>query len=204
MNKGKNIILKSEINENIKLIKNTENYYISENGNIYKKYDDNTYLKKSLKPNHTGYIYAGIKLNGKMITKRVHKLVALYFVENPNPEKFTVVGHKDNNKSNNTKENLYWTTISENTKKAFDDGLLVNDKGFGDSQSIPVTVYKNNKFFKEYGSVHECHRELTKILPKLDFSMILRRSHSNEKGKITKYRKFKEWDFWFSKDIKNH
>ena len=57
LNKGKNIILGSEINEQIKLIKDTENYYISENGNVYKKYDDDTYLKKSLKPNHTGYIY---------------------------------------------------------------------------------------------------------------------------------------------------
>jgi len=136
-----------------------------------------------------------------MITKRVHKLVALYFIKNPNPDIFIIVGHKDNNKSNNKKDNLYWTTISENTKKAFDDGLLFNKKGFDDSQSMAITVYKNNKFYKEYGSAHECHRELSKILDDLEYSMILRRSHIHKNNKSIKYRKFKEWDFWFSEDI---
>lgn len=59
----------------------------------------------------------------------------------PNPNHYTIVGHVDNNKSHNDYTNLYWTTISENTQKAFDDGLIVNDKGFNDSQSHPVVVY---------------------------------------------------------------
>ena len=62
---------------------------------------------------------------------RVHILVAKAFLENPN--NLPIVGHKDNNKLNPVKENLYWTTIQENTQKAYNDKLQVNDSGYDDS-----------------------------------------------------------------------
>lgn len=63
--------------------------------------------------------------------RRVHILVAEAFIENPNA--LLIVGHKDNNKLNPHKNNLYWTTIQENTQKAFDDNLQINDAGYSDS-----------------------------------------------------------------------
>ena len=59
------------------------------------------------------------------------------------------------------KINLYWTTNKENIQKAVDDGLLINDKGYEDSQSIPIICYDQNfAEIKRYGSISECHREL--------------------------------------------
>lgn len=127
------------IDENIQYIENSDNYYISINGNVYVKYEEG-FLKKKLYLNpYNQYVYCGIKYQNKMISKRVHRLVAQAFI--PNPNNFPVVGHLDNIKSHNTVDNLYWTTISDNTQKAFDDGLAQNAKGFEDSQSHPVVVY---------------------------------------------------------------
>lgn len=44
----------------------------------------------------------------------VHRLVALYFI--PNPQKLPMVLHKDNNKQNNRKDNLYWGDCSMNRR----------------------------------------------------------------------------------------
>lgn len=44
----------------------------------------------------------------------IHRLVAYYFVDNPNPEIYNIVNHKDGNKLNNDYTNLEWVTQSEN------------------------------------------------------------------------------------------
>ena len=116
-------------------------------------------IKKAQSEVH-GYKYCGIKYkNGKVITKRVHRLVAEAFI--PNPNGYRIVGHKNNIKSDNRVENLYWTTTKENTQKAFDDGLVKNDKGKDDNQSKPVIMYDTytNREIGRYGSCKEAQRE---------------------------------------------
>lgn len=148
----------NEIKEQIKLIEDSFCYYVSCNGNVYKKDKHCKFLKKKLNYHKNGYVYTMyINKSGKIITRRVHRLVATAFIENQN--NYTIVGHKNNIKTDNRVENLYWTTPSENTKKAFDDGLLVNDKGYDDSQSFPVIVYdKNLNQIDEVGSVSICSK----------------------------------------------
>ena len=117
------------------------------------------YFKYNIyKNNHNGYMYCGIKyvdnISGVITVKqrRVHILIAETFLDNPNS--FPIVGHKNNIKSDNRVDNLYWTTYKENTKKAFDDGLCKNDRGYQDSQSQPVNMYNTytNELLNSFGS----------------------------------------------------
>ena len=80
--------------------------------------------------------------------------MAKAFIEKNDPT-YNVVMHKDNDKPNNNVNNLMWGNTSINTKQAFDDGLIVNDKGFDDSQSMAVVQFDGDsrKIMNVYGSV---------------------------------------------------
>lgn len=58
---------------------------------------------------------------GKQVTRRVHRLVALAFIDNPHnlPE----VNHKDGNKENCYDWNLEWVTTKTNINYGFQQGL---------------------------------------------------------------------------------
>lgn len=115
-------------------------------------------VKKSCRVTQ-GYIYCGIYSikDGHCHQRRVHRLVAKAFI--PNPERLPIVGHKNNIKTDNRVENLYWTTDKENIQKAHDDGLAKNDKGYDDSQSKPVVMYETttNKELGRFGSCRIAH-----------------------------------------------
>lgn len=146
-----------DINFELRLIDGTEDYYAGYDGNIYRKYEDNKFYKIKGHENRQarGYIY--VQINKK--THRAHRVIAKAFI--PNPDNLPEVDHIDSNKQNNCVENLQWVTRSQNAKKAVDDGLIVNDKGFNDSQSIPVVCFnKDRQLMKIYGSITEAHKEL--------------------------------------------
>ena len=68
-----------------------------------------------------GYQAVTLAKDGVNRTFRVHKLVALAFIQNPDrkPE----INHKDGNKHNNKAENLEWVTAKENQRHAISTGL---------------------------------------------------------------------------------
>lgn len=145
-----------------KPIKGAYEHWVDIDGSIYAINHRNNqppYLYKKAQQTVYGYKYCGICYGNKIISKRVHKLVAEAFI--PNPKNYKIIGHKNNIKSDNRVENLYWTTTSENTKKAYDDGLELNKKGFDDSQSLPVNMYdtKTNKLIKTFGSISLASQE---------------------------------------------
>ena len=73
---------------------------------------------------YKGYLETHLYINNKNKVFKVHRLVAMAFI--PNPENKPEVNHKDGNKQNNSKENLEWCTSSENQIHAYKNKLKVN------------------------------------------------------------------------------
>lgn len=72
-------------------------------------------------PNKTRANYLYVNLNNNGIKQfRVHRLVAIHFI--PNPNNLEQVNHIDGDKNNNTTENLEWCTGEENMKHSFKIG----------------------------------------------------------------------------------
>jgi hypothetical protein len=186
-----NLISLEDINEEMKLINGSNTDYITPNGNVYKYNKDyDKYYKKKLTINKINeYVYCAITMsNGKNRGHRVHKLVALAYVENPNPEKLLVVGHKDNIKSHNKYTNLYWTTTQENTQKAVDDQLLINKIGIDNENSYPIKVVSlQNELIAVYGSMRETERNVKNIDLSYISKVTLNNGDYKPRGKKYKY-----------------
>ena len=135
-------------------------YEIDAYGNIRNKISlkpKNTYVNKQ------GYMAVIFYLDSKRYNKKVHRLVAEYFLEPPSKEllykcerehhKKVLVKHEDNNKLNNHYSNLQWCDLAENTKQAWDDGLIPKPKGElnGRSTLTEGLVHKVCKFFEDGG-----------------------------------------------------
>lgn len=138
--------------------------YVDPRGNIYgiERRNNGKTGQPFIKTQQTvyGYKYCGINyIDRGRVSKRVHKIVAQAFI--PNPDNLPIVMHKDNDKKNNCVTNLKWGTAQENSQQAVDDGLLVNAKGFEDSQSIPCECYDTltNEHIGTYGSLHIAEKE---------------------------------------------
>lgn len=75
---------------------------------------------------YKGYKIVSLTYMGKRKTYKIHRLVALAFI--PNPENKPEVNHKDGVKHNNYVENLEWVTTSENAKHIHENELHGGDK----------------------------------------------------------------------------
>lgn len=152
------LIDKSEIKEELRLIKGSEIDYITPSGEIYKDYGNNKFYHKA-QWTTWGYWYCGITYPEGQKQRRVHILVAEAYV--PNPNNYPIVMHKDDNKQNKHYTNLEWGTISQNTKDAYRKGWANNNSSWEDSQSIHVCNFDlQGNLLNKYGSVGEASREL--------------------------------------------
>ena len=111
-------------------------YYVSSWGRVKSlKFGKERILKYAL---YGGYPYVHLKLNKfkhKVIS--IHRLVAMYFLENPENKK--TVNHKDGNKSNNHIDNLEWMTQKENVQHAWRNGLCEEKRlAIAKAKSKPV------------------------------------------------------------------
>lgn len=154
-NMENDLVDRNYITEELRQVKGSSKDYITPSGQIFSDYGNGKfYPKKSFINKHNGYVYINITgNNGVHFQRRLHRVLAETYI--PNPENLPYVMHKDNDKSNYSLENLRWGTASENTKQAFDDGLIENDKGFNDSQAISVYMYDlfSTELIQSFGSV---------------------------------------------------
>lgn len=122
----------------------TSNYAVSSLGRI-----KNTKTNRLLNPKElgNGYKQVSLKMNdtGKFKKEYIHRLVAKYFIENPDNKK--EVNHKDGNKSNNNMDNLEWVTPSENQKHKYD---VLKSKT---SNRLIGQYTKDDKFIQSYDSI---------------------------------------------------
>ncbi len=66
------------------------------------------------KNNPNPYLMLQLNCDGRSKTYPVHRLVAMAFVTNDNPDKNTEVNHLDENRSNNRADNLSWCSHADN------------------------------------------------------------------------------------------
>lgn len=100
------------IRNNIEIWKSVNgfpNYAVSSKGNV-----KNVVTKRILKPtlNSRGYFTVDLCKNGMRKNHKVHRLVALTYI--PNPDNKPCVDHKNNIKTDNNATNLRFATHNEN------------------------------------------------------------------------------------------
>lgn len=88
-------------------------YLVRDDGTIWSE-KRNRILKGTVKRNEYCTVY--LTFNNKQYNFMIHRLVAEAFCENPN--NYTIVHHKNNDKHDNRAENLEWVTTKENSQKA--------------------------------------------------------------------------------------
>lgn len=137
-------------------------YKISNLGNVFSvRRNQNS----SLSYDARGYLTVGLHKNGKQKTYKVHRLVAIAFI--PNPENKPEVNHISGERDNNRLENLEWCTPSENGIHAFrvlgrkHNKPTLGKTGELSKNSKPIIQFsKNGNFIKEWSSAAEASRIL--------------------------------------------
>lgn len=94
-------------------------YFVSDKGRIYSTYRRGRILQP--KVDKDGYLEVVLTKDKQRHYKRVHRLVADCFLENPN--NLPVINHIDKNKQNNTPSNLEWCDVYHNTVHSLDIDL---------------------------------------------------------------------------------
>lgn len=106
------------------------NYEVSTLGNVRNKRTN--HIVKQRIGRDGRYLVVDLYTNGKRLYKRVHRLVADTFLDNPNG--FSDVNHIDGNRLNNTLANLEYCSHLSNMKHAYVHGLITPWRKMSDEQ----------------------------------------------------------------------
>lgn len=120
-----------------------ENYQISNLGRV-KSAKRGTIRK--LQTDKNGYKFIVLRKNNKHKLLLIHRLVATAFL--PNPHNYLFINHLDENKSNNSVENLQWCSFSYNINYG------TRNQRIAESKYKPVIKYSvNGEYLTEYKSI---------------------------------------------------
>ncbi len=165
-----------------KAILGYERYLIQENGLVF---DTKRNRIISSWTDTVGYkqVYL-IGRDNKKHSKRIHRLLACAFIQNP--KNLPQVNHKDGNKLNNNLENLEWVSNSENTQHGYNNNLY---RFHTRSYIINVYTKPNHIFYKQYSSIRSMCRELN--INRKTVTMILKKEKTTNNYK---------WDFEYAEE----
>lgn len=135
-------------------------YVVDNEGHVF-----NTITGHQLKwkTDSKGYYTVTLSENGIHQDKRVHVLVALGFVNNPQPDRFKIVNHLDGNKKNPKYTNLEWTDHSGNVRHAIENGLM-HFKNEENASNAILTNEQVHKICKMMEDGNLSQREISKIM----------------------------------------
>lgn len=145
------------------------NYEVSDSGQV--RNIKTGQIKKLSVGGTSPYLLVQIYVkNGKRKNYLVHRLVAKYFIENPDNK--SQVNHKDKNKLNNCVSNLEWATPKENMKHHYDNGGVKRNNQtyknkFGSNHNRSIDILCNGVLYNglseasratgvSVGSIHYC------------------------------------------------
>lgn len=160
-----------------KTINGFTNYEISNLGEVRNK--TTKYILKG-RLSKSGYYQVSIKedATNKFKNQYIHRLVALHFLENR--ENKREVNHKDGIKTNNTVENLEWTTSSENQKHRHLIGITK-------TSNRKIGMFdKDNNLIRSYNSIVEAYTSLGKP-SRVNIDSALQGKQKTAYGYIWKY-----------------
>lgn len=108
-----------------------------------------------------GYYIVTLSKEGIDKKAYVHRLVALHYVENPKPNEYNVINHKDENPKNNVYTNLEWCTQAYN--QSYGTARLkqaAKIRGvFNTKLSKPIEAFNNEgEVIYTFPSLMEAHR----------------------------------------------
>lgn len=142
-------------------------FQISNKG-VLKNIQTNKILKQHV--SKKGYATIATKVNGKNYCFRVHRLVAIAFIDNV--ENKSEVNHKDSDKLNNSIDNLEWVTPKENIHHSIINNTHVMPpvtKALSEEDRLFIkTHYKERD--KDFGcralarKFNVCHKTIQNIL----------------------------------------
>lgn len=189
-------------------------YQVSDLGNVRSlKFSGGNKVKLLKQNTNRGYKQVTLRKNGKMKTCKVHRLVAMAFISNPN--NYKEVNHKDENPSNNDVSNLEWCTSeynknygtrneraseskrgkhhSEETKKKISESLKGKYKGKDSPHAKPILMYnKEGNFIKRFECIHDANEYLGKGRYCSNITMCLTGRRKTAYGYIFQYAEEKE------------
>lgn len=165
-------------------------YQVSNFGRVkgLPRYDSrgNARVERILKsiPTKDGYLRVHLSNGGIKRKRPIHRLVAEAFIQNPenNPQ----VNHIDEDKTNNTVDNLEWVTPKENINHATSlYRRAIKQRKTQHGKSI-IAIDIANGEHNEYISINECGRKL-QINP-AGIHQVLIGNYKQTKGYIFKYK----------------
>lgn len=147
----------------------------------YRFVDGKRHKEKRL--NAYGYYIIPIYQHDKLHNVLIHREVAKLFINNPNPQRFDCINHKDEIKTNNNVDNLEWCD------RAYNNNYGTHNAKNAKSHSKPIVQYTlDGKFLREWQSATIAARELRCAQSAINLCCLRKPKHNSYHGYLWRYK----------------